>query len=324
MHNLDIQVISTAISWAAEDDVWLCTVLSTFGSSPRPPGTMMVLKTGGRYVGSLSGGCIEEDFIDRIEQSEFSLPAQVIRYGEGGLAPTQALPCGGILDILIERLPAGGKTVNYLSEMLRALRGAVTLKKILDLPHPCHSLQPCEWSSSTIAHYTAARVELTLAAPPCIIIAGLSAVAVFCANYALSLGFETVVCEHRDDVRKNFFTSLNDGINLITQFPASYLEKHSCHANTAIISVTHDPRIDDLTMMEAVNTDAFYIGAMGSMKNSLGRLERLHRIGDFSSGELSRIHAPIGLNIASKTPAEIAIAVMADIIRCKNGAVQQR
>lgn len=318
MHNLDIQVISSAIRWAEDNEIWLCTVLSTFGSSPRPPGTMMVLNKSGRYVGSLSGGCIEEDFIRRVNQSQFSLATQVIRYGDGGLTPDQALPCGGILDILIERLPAGGQTVDYLHHLLQALHGAVTLKKKLSLPYPCHSLQPCAWSSSTIANYTQTEIELTLAAPPRIIIAGLSSVALFCANYALSLGFETLVCEHRDEVRNNFASSLDEGVKLLPQFPASYLEKNHCHANTAIVSLTHDPRIDDLTMMEAVNTDAFYIGAMGSMKNSQGRLERLSRIGDFSAQNLARIHAPIGLNIASKTPAEIAIAVMADIIRCKN------
>lgn len=318
MQNLDIQVLTNALRWAEDNDVWLCTVLSTFGSSPRPPGTMMVLLADGRFVGSLSGGCIEEDFIARIASAQFDQPAQIVRYGDGGLTPTQALPCGGRLDILIEHLAAGSSSVGYLEQMLHALRGALTLKKTLVLPDACPVLQPCGWSSSTIADYSATQVELILAAPPRIIIAGLSSVALFCANYALSLGFETIVCEHRQEVRDNFASSLHADITLITQFPASYLEQHPGHANTAIISVTHDPRIDDLTMMEAINTDAFYIGVMGSMKNSLGRLERLQRIGDFSAQDLARIHAPIGLDIASKTPAEIAIAVMADIIRCKN------
>lgn len=319
MQNLDIQVISDASNWATRCDVWLCTVLSTFGSSPRPPGTMMAISGEGKLSGSLSGGCVEEDFLARILRTEFSEPSQVIRYGEGGLEPGRTLPCGGVLDILVERLPAGKMSIAYLTRIREAITGAVTLDKIIDLPEPCQHLQPCAYSSSTIAHYDDHRVHLTLAAAPRLIVAGLSVVAVYCANFAVSLGFETLVCENREDALNNFSGSLSSEVKLINQFPSSYLEKYGCHANTAIVSLTHDPRMDDLTMMEAVNTEAFYIGAMGSIKNSLRRRDRLRDIAELSPDDLKRIHAPVGIQIASKTPAKIALSVMADIIRHKNG-----
>ncbi|QGY32425.1 XdhC family protein [Pantoea cypripedii] len=319
MQNLDIQVLNEALNWAENQEIWLCTVLSTFGSSPRPPGTMMVIRHDGKLCGSLSGGCVEEDFLARMLRSEFSLASQVIRYGDGGLTPDRALPCGGVLDILVERLPKGEISIAYLMHMKEAISGALTLKKIIQLPGSCTYLQPCEYSSSTIAHYDDRQVHLTLAAAPRLIIAGLSVVAIFCANYAVSLGFETLVCENRPDALANFSTSLVSEVKIIEQFPASYLEKYSCHANTAIVSLTHDPRMDDLTMMEAVHTPAFYIGAMGSIKNSLRRRERLRGIAELTDVDLQRIHAPIGLQIASKTPAEIALSVMADIVRHKNG-----
>ena len=100
---------------------------------------------------------------------------------------------------------------------------------------------------------------------------------------------------------------------------ASYISQGGCHAATAIVALTHDPRLDDLTLLEAVRTPAFYIGAMGSRRTSEKRMERVRRIGGLDDDALDRIHAPIGLKLESKTPAEIALAVMADIVRVSNG-----
>lgn len=317
MHSLDVQVITTALAWAEEHPVWLCTVLRTFGSSPRPPGAMMVIKGDGRYCGSLSGGCVEESFIAKIGSNSFSAPSQIVRYGEGGYEPDRSLPCGGVLDILVEKLFPVRETLEYLQKMHIALIGANSVERKITLPEPCRVLKPGAYTH-THTEVNGQEVTLTLSAPPRVIIAGLSSVALYCANFSLALGFETLVCEHREDAILNLAGELEDGITLIKQFPAAYLEKEGCHAGTAILSLTHDPRIDDLTMMEAVNLPAFYIGAMGSVKNSLRRKERLARIGELLPAEISRIHAPVGMNIGSKTPSEIALSIMADIVRHKN------
>lgn len=106
---------------------------------------------------------------------------------------------------------------------------------------------------------------------------------------------------------------------LIEQLPAVFIEQGGCHAATAVVALTHDPRMDDLTLMESVRTEAFYIGAMGSSKTSMRRRERLQRIAGLTTQDMQRISAPIGLHLGSRTPAEIAISVMADILRVGNG-----
>lgn len=323
MQNLDVQVVSTARHWAQTHELWLCTVLSTYGSSPRPPGAMMVIRQDGQYCGSLSGGCVEESFIARMRDNAFSAPSQLVRYGDGGYEPDRALPCGGVLDILVEKLLPGSGALAYLGRMYDALMSATAMTKRVTLPAPCTSLEPAVYGSRTTAHIIGDDVTLTLAAPPRLVIGGLSNVAVYCANFALALGFETVVCEHREEALRNLAADLAAGVTLIKQFPAVYLEREGCHPGTAILSLTHDPRIDDLTMMEAVNLPAFYIGAMGSHKNSLRRKQRLVRYGDVAPHQLSRIHAPVGLAIGSKTPSEIALSIMADIVRHKNGLAEQ-
>ncbi|WP_215787695.1 XdhC family protein [Pantoea dispersa] len=319
MHSLDVQVVRMAQQWAEAQPVWLCTVLSTYGPSPRPPGAMMVIRADGRCSGSLSGGCVEENFITRVQQQAFSAASQLVRYGEGGDTPDRALPCGGVLDILVERLPAGAATLRYLQQLEDALTGARAITKRLTLPQPCHALEPAPYTRRTRTQVTDGDIVLTLSAAPRLILAGLSSVAVYCANFALALGFETIVCEHREEVLSNMAAELAPDVKLVQQFPAAYLEREGCHAATAILSLTHDARIDDLTMMEAVNLPAFYLGAMGSQRNSAKRKARLSAIAELTPAQLQRIHAPVGLDIGSKTPAEIALAIMADIVRHKNG-----
>lgn len=318
MQHLDLQVIDQSQRWLVSQPIWLCTVLCTFGSSPRPPGTMMAITAEGEYYGSLSGGCIEEDFIGRIRNGDFRQASQRVRYGDGGLAPDRTLPCGGVLDILIEYLLPDEQNNQRLAQLWRALAGHLALQKVVTLPHACERLEEIVWRSSTVVEQKADQIILTIAAPPRLVIAGLSTVALYCASFAVSLGFETVVCENRPEFLLNFAAQLDAQVQLEKTFPARYLEEQGCHANTAIVALTHDPRMDDLTMMEAVNTPAFYLGVMGSQRNSTNRFERLQSVGGLSDGELDRIHAPIGMDIGSKTPAEIALAVMADIVKKKN------
>lgn len=319
MQSLDIAVINQAQSWLQQGPVWLCTVLSTYGSSPRSPGAMLVANASGNFCGSLSGGCVEDDFLSRLAAGEYRQMSQVIRYGDGGLTPDRPLPCGGVLDILIEYLPLPEvQNLHYLELLSHALAGGYSLLKKIEIPHSCYSLTPTTYKSCTQVAYEGGKIIMTVAAPPRIVIAGLSAVALYCADFAVSLGFETVVCENRPEVLENMANDLNRDAVLKKEFPANYLEKTGCHANTAVVALTHDPRMDDLTLMEAVNTSAFYIGAMGSAKNSRNRLKRLQEFGDLSEEDVKRIHAPIGMMIGSKTPAEIALAVMVDIVKAKN------
>lgn len=149
MQHLDITVVSQAISWLKQQPVWLCTVLNTYGSSPRSPGALLAATQSGHYCGSLSGGCVEEDFLRRVAAGEYLAASQVIRYGEGGLEPNVALPCGGVLDVLIEYLPAGDDSIGYLTKIAGALDGHHALVKRLTLPDACRNLELTDFASAT-------------------------------------------------------------------------------------------------------------------------------------------------------------------------------
>ncbi|RDL15140.1 XdhC family protein [Serratia fonticola] len=321
MQHLDILVIRQAIEWQHhQQPVWLCTVLSTYGSSPRSPGALMAATLDGHYCGSLSGGCVEENFLQQIATGQYQEASQVVCYGEGGITPNVPLPCGGKLDVLIEYLSANTENIIYLTKILDAMDGRYALTKHLTLPYACDSLEQRGVVCASHVERRGKDISLHIAATSRLLIAGLSNVALYCADFANSLGFEVVVCENRSDVLDNLANQLNPTIKLLQVFPAKFIEEGGCHNNTAIVALTHDPRMDDLTLMEAIHTSAFYIGAMGSKKNSSKRRKRLRNIADFTSEELNRIHAPIGLPLGSKTPAEIALAIMADIVQKKNKA----
>jgi xanthine dehydrogenase accessory factor len=304
--------------WLAQGHgVWLCTVLATFGSAPRGPGAMLVALTSGELKGSLSGGCVEEDFIARLVAGGFDPVNQVVRYGAGGLAPSRALPCGGVLDILLEYLPAGAEAEadEHFAALEQALDGAELLSRVVTLGHQQRHVAPGGMGQERVQR-DGAQVVIRVGAVQKLLLAGWSPVAEYCATFALALGFEVVLCEPRSEVLE---TVELPGVEVIEILPAVYIANGGCHRATAVVALTHDPRLDDLTLMEAVRTEAFYIGAMGSHRTSDKRRERLARVGGLAEPALQRVHAPIGLHLGSKTPAEIAIAVIADILRVANG-----
>lgn len=316
MQHLDLQVIERALQWLDNGQpIWLCTVLATFGSSPREPGSMMVARSDGQHVGSLSGGCVEEDFLARLRAGDFHQPLSQIRYGNDEVSgPKVTLPCGGVLDVLIERLTPTEEHRTHLQTLREAMRGQQSLIRSVLLDNGESTFVEGSALGPRVERDEQAvriRVGPTLR----LIIAGISPVSAACAEFAQALGFDVIVCDPRDDEVATFNVP---GVNVEAVLPSLYIEQHA-HAATAVVALTHDPRIDDLAMMEAVRTEAFYIGVMGSRKTSSNRAERLRRSGGLSDADIERLHMPIGLAIGSKTPAEIALAVMADIIRVHRG-----
>ena len=352
MQYLDQQVIQQALSWLeAGRPVWLCTVLSTFGSAPREPGSMMAASlcpdSGGgesqvpESIGTLSGGCVEDDFLERLQLGDFQRPAEILRYGAASGSsvagssvtgsdgirhnPTRIrLPCGGTLDVLIEQWQPDDAGLTHASAVLNALTGRELAVREVRLSDGHRQLSPaystsgaCRTAPADRVSYDARTVQVTIGPAHRLIIAGLSTVAVACAEFAVSLGYEVIVCEPREEEYRDFHMS---GVRLETCMPSSFIAREGqCHAATAVVAMTHDPRIDDLAMMAAVKTPAFYIGVMGSRKTSDARSARLMRSGGLSVTDVERLHMPIGLALGSKTPAEIALAVMADVMRVQKG-----
>lgn len=320
MQHLDLQVIEQALAWArAGETVWLCTVLATFGSSPREPGSLLAARGDGRHIGSLSGGCVEEDFLERLQGGEFERCVTTLRYGdpEGPQGSRIALPCGGILQVLIERLPANTATLTQLEILRSTLLGQRHLLRCVDLQSgEAHFLDDDGLGPRVVEQTGRDTVEIRVGPAARLIIAGISPVSVVCAEFARTLGFEVVVCDPREEAQAGFNVP---GIEVQPVLPSLFIAAGGCHAATAVVALTHDPRIDDLAMIEAVRTPAFYIGVMGSRQTSRVRAERLRRSGGLSEDEIARLHMPIGLALGSKTPAEIALAVMADIVRVLRG-----
>ncbi|ADU71330.1 XdhC family protein [Pantoea sp. At-9b] len=322
MLSLDQRVIDQGLLWLQQGKViWLCTVLHSWGSAPRSPGAMLVADAEGHWSGSLSGGCIEEDFLARVQQGAYPHVSERVRYGAEGLTPPVQLPCGGVLDVLVERLEPQERSLALLGAMQEALSGGPLLTRYITLGCD-HEWQPLATGAPLpLLRYDDDSAVLPVGAVTTVLIAGYSAVASDCIRLALMLGFRVVVCEHRDAEFEQLqaASGTSENLHCVQQHPARYLEQSGASAGTAILCLTHDPRVDDLTLMEAVHTPAFYIGAMGSAKNSQKRLQRLAELGGLSEQALARIHAPVGLPIGSKTPGEIALATLADIVRVRNG-----
>lgn len=320
MQHLDLAVIEQALAWARDrKTIWLCTVLSSYGSSPREPGSLFVADADGQHVGSLSGGCVEEDFLARLRDGLFPERVSKIRYGDPGApaAPPVRLPCGGVLEVLVEKLPSDTATLAHLQLLRTALTGNTPLVRTVSMCDGRCTSKDDDGLGPRVEENPAQDLILLRVGPVArLVIAGVSPVSVACAQFATSLGFEVVVCDPHEEKMTGFNVP---GVRLIPALPSLYITPESCHRATAVVALTHDPRIDDLALMEAVRTDAFYIGVMGSARTSQDRAERLLRSGGLSQTEVDRIHMPIGLALGSKTPAEIALAVMADIVRIRRG-----
>ena len=322
MQHLDLQVVRRALEWSvAGQRIWLCTVLTTYGSAPRAPGSLLAVNEGGQWIGSLSGGCVEEDFLERVAEGAFLDAINVVRYGEGDDPRSRvSLPCGGILDVLVEKFDAECEVQAHLRELESALLGQRRLIREVDLASGARSLFADREQGARIEREID-RVRIRIGAAQRLLLAGYSSVAQACAEFAVGLGFEVILCDPREEVLEGV---LLNGVEIRRQLPSMFIADGGCHRDTAVVALTHDPRIDDLAMMEAVRTKAFYIGVMGSLQTSQKRFERLRRIGGLSEAELARIHAPIGLNLGSKTPAEIALAVLAVILRIRNGIARDQ
>ena len=324
MQSSQQQIISHVASWLLnQQPVWLCTILKTWGSSPRPIGAMMACTLDGELVGSISGGCIEEDFLKQLRDG--SLKAEYDKNGKpftvkyGVTAEEQArlkLPCGGQLHVLLEYIEPTGPNKDVFARLSTDLENHKKTSRVVDLNTGDISAQA---RSSEQAVVIDDNVMIHSLSPMYrLLLLGAGDVAKFVAEMALALEYDVTLCDPRPNYLDNWHV---DGVEVTSRLPDDVVRERFNNPYSGIIALAHDPRVDDMALMEALKTTAFYIGAMGSERTSASRRERLPELG-LSATEIARLHAPIGFAIESKTPAEIAISIMAQVtaVRHKGSA----
>ena len=322
MESLDLRVLADALAWKrAGHAVTLVTVVETWGSAPRPPGALLAMRDDGVVSGSVSGGCVEDDLIARTKAS-LQAPAGVqaswlpsmIAYGvTKEEAARFGLPCGGTLRLVQEPLWEMAWIENLLDRTAQHQLVARTLH--LDTGEVALSDairgQQMAYDGKTLTTVFGPKWRLLL------IGAGQLSQAV--ASMAGQLDFEVLVC----DPREEYAATLGiEGVRRVAGMPDDVVREMLPDAHTAIVALTHDPKLDDMALLEALKSAAFYVGALGSRRNQEVRKKRLAEHFDLSAEELARLHGPVGLRIGAKTPAEIAVSVMAEIVQVKNATTQ--
>lgn len=317
MQAVDQAVLGQISAWLTEGrSCWLATVVQTWGSSPRPVGSLLACDAGGTIVGSLSGGCVEDDLLEKLTGGELAREqAQFFQYGITAEETEKlGLPCGGHLYIVVEPLRSDPTTIEHFGNLSAALDERRNVTRRVDLAKrsfglsDSDSFRALQWDaqSQVLEHTYGPRHQL--------FIIGAGMVSKYLADIAQMLDYEVVVCDPREHLLNDFGVS---GVRLIADMPDDAVAAHARDTSSAIVALTHDPRIDDMGLMQALDTDAFYVGAMGSTRTSASRRERLTALG-LSAAQLDKLHAPIGFDIGSKTPPEIAIAVLAEITAVRN------
>ncbi|QGZ39303.1 xanthine dehydrogenase accessory factor [Pseudoduganella flava] len=315
MDSIDLEVLKTSAAWIATGHrCELVTVVKTWGSSPRPVGALLAVCDDGRVVGSVSGGCIEDDLIDRVRQHGITrtLP-EVVSYGiTADEAHRFGLPCGGTIELAIEPLgPHSG-----IDELLRRLEQHQLVERRVDLKTGAITLDKAVAGSVltlTDEHF------ITQHGPRWrLLIIGAGQLSRFVAQIATAMDYHVTVCDPREEYRAGW--TLPD-VQLVHAMPDDLVIEMKLDRRSAVVALTHDPKLDDLALMEALKSDAFYVGAIGSRANNAKRRERLLQF-DVTEEQLARLHGPVGLYIGSKTPAEIAISILAEMTAVKNGVPQ--
>ena len=311
MDSLDLQVLSQARDWhLAGHRVWLVTVIETWGSAPRPPGALLALRDDALVVGSVSGGCVEDDLIDRIRSGErVELPTLIVYGVSKEEAARFGLPCGGNLRLVQEPL----LDIAWIDDILdRTAKHEIVLRS-LNLKSGQIDLQPGKRGDQFV--FDGACVTTVFGPRWRLLIIGAGQLSRVLAPIAQALDFEVICCDPREEYFKTWDTA---GSTFTRDMPDEVVVAMKIDMHTAVVALTHDPKLDDLALIEALKSSAFYIGALGSRGNTAKRKERL-ALFDLSQEQIDRLHGPIGLHLGSRTPAEIAVSIMAEITAVKNG-----
>jgi xanthine dehydrogenase accessory factor len=312
MDGVDLEVLRKSAEWLDSGKrVLLVTVVKTWGSSPRPPGALLAVREDGIVVGSVSGGCIEDDIVERSRrEGAFITRPQAVTYGVSAEdARKFGLPCGGTIQLVLEPLTRDSR----IGELLDAIEQGKLIARRLDLDSAAVSLTTADAADALAFD----GLTLTTVHGPRyrMLVIGAGQLSKYLAQIAIGLDYQVTVCDPREEYTETWDVP---GITLVKTMPDDTVIAMHLDERCAVVALTHDPKLDDLALMEALKSPAFYVGALGSRANNAKRRERLVEF-DVSPEEIARLHGPIGLYIGSRTPPEIAISILAEITAVKNG-----
>jgi len=315
MQSLDLDVLERALEWRRGGrGVWLLTVAQTFGASPRPPGSLAAIRDDGILVGSVSGGCIEDDLVARRGEYRGRAP-QFAAYGVSAEEARRfGLPCGGELEVIIEPEVAAAD----FEALLATIAAGRIVARQVDLATGSWSLAPaepndeCERTPDRFVSVHGPRWRM--------LVIGASEIAHYLAEVAATVDFQVFVCDPREEYRAAWRAQ---GARWIDGMPDDAVLAFKPDGHSVILTVSHDPKLDDMALLEALKSAAFYVGAVGSARTSA---ERRKRLADFelSPQQIARLRGPVGLAIGSRTPPEIAVAILADLVASRNGIVLEK
>lgn len=254
------QIISFVASRLETDkSVWLCTILKTWGSSPRPVGAMMACTPDGELVGSLSGGCIEEDFLDQLQdgtlKSQYEIMGKpfTVRYGETEAEQARLkLPCGGQLHVLLEYNEPSGANKQVFDYLASSLENHTKVSRIVDLETGEISAADHVYDDAVVIE--GGKMIHSLSPMYQLLLLGAGDVAKYVAEMALALGYNVTLCDPRPKYLDNWHV---DGVKTTSRLPDDVVRERFSNPYSGIIALAHDPRVDDMALMEALKTDAF-------------------------------------------------------------------
>ncbi len=310
MDSVDLEVLGQAVDWLdAGRNVSLVTVVRTYGSSPRPVGALLAVADDGRFRGSVSGGCVEDELVTRLAQAPPARP-QVIRFGVSAEeARRLQLPCGGVLELVVEPV----RSVESMRMALDAIRARRIVGRRLDLGSGLAELVDADegelqFDGETLVSIYGPRWRLLLI--------GAGQTSAYLARMAQALDYQILLCDPRDEYTREW--DVRD-TKYLEGMPDDVIRAIAPDQRTFIVALTHDPRLDDMALLEALVSDARYVGALGSRANNAKRRQRLAQHFDLTPEQLARLHGPVGLPIGSRTPPEIAVAILAELVAVRNG-----
>jgi len=312
MDSVDIEVLRSAEAWRKEGRrVALGTIVKTWGSAPRPVGAMVAIRDDGQVVGSVSGGCVEDDLIEKIKTKSIAAQApQLVTYGVTNEEATRwGLPCGGTLQLVVE--PLSGES--GIAELLDRISKQQLVLRRLDMASGRATLEPGRWQD--VLEFDGKVLNAVHGPRWRLVLIGAGQLTRYLAEMAHMLDYHVTVVDPREEYANGWDVP---GVPLDRGMPDDVVRELNLDGHCALVALTHDPKLDDLALMEALKSAAFYVGAIGSKKNNDARRERLREF-DVSADEIARLRGPVGLYIGSKTPPEIAVAILAEMTAVRHG-----